>query len=82
MKKDEYRAALLIVYTQAMVLAAYDLDEMIAAIDRAETLGPIVDPTLWKDKRQSMAEDRAVLEAALPLWRMGRELNEEGEHFE
>lgn len=47
------------------------LEEAIAAIDRADAIGPVVDPTLYRAKAQVMGEDRQVLLAVRELGRLG-----------
>ena len=65
-----YRAAVLACAAAGGMLAAHDLAETLRAIETAETMGPIIDPTLFKDKAKAMREDAELLRAALPLWRL------------
>lgn len=67
-KISEYRSALYACRIAATILLAHDLDEMLAAIAKADALAPILDPTLYRDKAKAMHEDRELLEAARPLW--------------
>jgi len=71
---QEYQAVVLACHTAARMLAQYDLGELLRDIDRAEGLGPILDPTLYREKRQAMQEDKEIVEAALPLWKFGRRI--------
>ncbi len=48
------------------------LDEAIAAIDTADAVGPIFDPTAWGAKGAAMREDREILVAVRDLTRLGR----------
>lgn len=48
-----------------------DLDAAIAAIDRADSLGVAIDPTLYRDRHRQMAEDREVLVALRNMARLG-----------
>jgi methyl coenzyme M reductase gamma subunit len=48
----------------ANTLSQYDLDGLIAAGQRADSIGAIVDPTLYRSKAHAMREDLAMLEAA------------------
>lgn len=73
---DDYKAAVRTCYLAAKMLAQHDLKHVIAAINRAETVGPIVDPTLYREKSGHMAEDKRVVEAALALRNIGLELEE------
>lgn len=69
----EYQAALHACATIAKLLQYHDLPALLDAVSTAETVGPLMDPTLWRRQHQAMAEDKALLEAALPLWRWGKE---------
>jgi len=77
-KKAEYQAAVLAAVLCAGILSEHDIPSLLAAIDSAESLGPLLDPTLWREKHQAMQEDREVLRAALPLWELAKKL--EAEH--
>lgn len=74
---EDYHSALLACITAAKVLQQHDLAKRLRDISTADTLGPMVDPTLWRDKHKAMYEDREVLEAALPLWKLGQRLGKE-----
>lgn len=58
-------------------LAELDLPSILRDIERAETLGPFLDPTLARQKWQAMMEDKELLEAALPLSEMGLRVKDE-----
>ncbi len=75
-KIAEYREAVHACTLVASLLRAHDLPAMLEAIDRAHAVGPIVDPTLYRAKVGAMLEDREVLAAALPLWRIGEKLED------
>ena len=66
----DYRAALEAVAMAMAILRQHDLPRLLFAIERADTLGPILHPTLYREKGAAMREDAEVLEAALPLWRL------------
>jgi hypothetical protein len=70
MKPGEYQQTLLIVAFMMASLRSIDVPAAIEAIGKAETVGPVLDPTLYRANGQKMAEDKAMLEAALPLWRL------------
>ncbi len=76
MTADEllYQGTVRACYFCGQVLAPYDLPAMIKAIEHAETVGPVLDPTLYRDKVNAMLQDKALLEAALPLWKLHREV--------
>lgn len=63
----------------ASILTQYDLPKLLEAIGRAEAFGPLLDPTLYREKAGAMDADRELLEAALPLWRFGKKMKEVAE---
>lgn len=67
---EEYRSAVLSCAMAARLLNGHDIPALLAAIDRAEAFGPILDPTLFREKSRAMSEDKRLLKAALPLYRM------------
>jgi hypothetical protein len=71
---EQYRADMTAVYAAAAVLATVPVDRMLAAIDTADAVAPILDPTLYQQQARAMHEDRDVLRAALPLAELGRKL--------
>jgi hypothetical protein len=68
----EYQAAVAVCATTAGVLTHVDLPAILESIEKAHTVGPILDPTLYRDKRKAMEEDAELLKAALPLWRLAK----------
>ena len=64
-KIEKYRTALLHCALAAKLLGTHDLPKLLSDINRAETLGPMVDPTLYREQHLAMAQDKALLEAAL-----------------
>lgn len=66
--QDAVRACALL----AGLLLMHDLPALLRAIERADAIGPLVDPTLWRDKGAAMLQDKELLEAALPLWQYAR----------
>lgn len=60
----EYRRALQSVWLAVAILRKTDFELLIAAIDKADTLGPLIDPTLYCEKHRLMAEDRELFVAA------------------
>lgn len=69
MTAAEYSALLQTTYMARELLAQLDLPAAIAACSRAEALGPILDPTLYRAKHEAMGQDRHVLAAALAFVR-------------
>lgn len=64
MDKEEYRNLLRSCYDLAIMANALDLGKLNEAVnmaDRAEAIGPIVDPTLHKEKGKALSEDIKLL---------------------
>lgn len=59
-----YKASLQVLVSQAHVLLEIDTPAMLEAIDRADTLGPILNPTLWMLGHNSLDQVRTVVQAA------------------
>ena len=64
---ETYRAAVIAAKLAAELLAQHPIAELLRAIDRADAIGPILDPTLYRGKQVAMHEDKCILEAALRL---------------
>jgi hypothetical protein len=64
---EEYQDAVRRVALVASMLADIDFAKLIRAIDHADAVGPILNPTLWRDRHKAMHEDRALLVAAQNL---------------
>jgi len=75
LKKIEFQGAVHSAVLCAKLLQAHDLPAMLAAIEHADAIGPLADPTLWNQNHKAMQQDREVLEAALPLWQLGKKLD-------
>lgn len=74
MNINDYQSAMVSCILAAKDLIGHDLPDILAQIDKAETIGPFLDPTLYRQKAKAMEEDKQMLEAALPLWKMGKKL--------
>lgn len=74
MKAARYQEGLINAHMLAALVRAADIDfgAMLEAIQYADTLGPIVDPTAWMKGEKAMCEDKRVLEI---LGRARRELD-------
>lgn len=60
-----YKSARMACEIAKSLLEQHDFSTLIAAIDRADSIGPVLDPTLWREKHRAMLEDREVFAAAL-----------------
>jgi hypothetical protein len=67
-KIAEYRAAVLACHMARQILQLHELPTILDAIERAGAIGPVLDPTLYRDKAKAMEEDREILRAAMALW--------------
>lgn len=72
----EYRDVMLTVATAAKLLLTADIEQMLAAIERADCFGPLFDPTAWREKHEAMGQDKELLQAALPLKLKAKEIRE------
>ena len=60
----EYRGELQLIVLAASLIREIDFASRIASIDRADVLGPLIDPTLYRDKSHVMHIDRELFVAA------------------
>lgn len=75
-KIEEYQNAIKSVVLCSNMIAEHDLSKLLADIEFADSFGPILDPTLWREKHRAMLEDKKILEAALPLWRLAQAMKD------
>jgi len=61
----DYHAAVHAAAVAVCMLRLHPLSAILQSIERAEALGPMIDPTLWRAKSQAMREDAALLTAAI-----------------
>lgn len=61
--KENYPATLAQLWALAFLVEEAPLGEMIAAAEHADTVGSIVDPTLYRDKCRALGEDIEMLRA-------------------
>lgn len=67
---ETYQQAVQSCALAAAIVRQYDVPALLRAIERAHAVGPILDPTLYRDKAGAMDRDRQLLEAAMPLWKL------------
>lgn len=70
----EYQAAVRTCHLLGQMLLQYDLPAMLTAINRCESIGPVVAPTLWLSNSEAMDKDNKLLVATMPLWKVMREM--------
>ena len=73
---EEYQENLKTCGLAALFVERVDIPDMLARIERADSIGGMIDPTLYRDKREAMMQDKELLEAALPLWRYAQKIRE------
>lgn len=69
----EYQSLLRSAMLAGAMLQPFDIDGALVAIGRSHAIGPILDPTLYRDKVDAMELDAELLKAARPLWRLARD---------
>lgn len=68
---ESYRAAIQAAAICSQMLTQHDIPKLLEDISRAEALGPIMDPTLYREKARAMQQDKELLKAAAPLRELG-----------
>lgn len=68
----EYQNAIKTCAMAARIMATLEIDKLLESISKADAVAPLVDPTLWMQKRDAMLQDRELLNAARPLWEWGK----------
>lgn len=66
---DTTREGWTLLANYARIIAMLPLETWLEAINRAEAVGPIVDPTLWIKANGNMADVKRLIQAAMPLKR-------------
>lgn len=66
-KADVYRLAVVTAAQVGVQLLPFDLNGLLQDIEHAHAVGPILDPTLYREKVDVMELDKELLRAALPL---------------
>ena len=76
LSKIEYEMHLKKCYLLLSILDEIPLDVMDAMVNRAESFGMFVDPTLYIAKRAAMEQDHKTIKALLPAWNHTRAIKE------
>lgn len=61
--KDNYGPNLASLWALAHLVAEVPIGDMLAAAERATVMGPILDPTLYREKQAALHEDIEMLRA-------------------
>lgn len=78
-KQKAYRKQLLKLIHALQVIHTVDVPKLIQNINTAETIGPMIDPTLYRQNQKAMKEDKEMLKALLPAWEFGNKLKKDFE---
>ena len=76
MTAEEYQNTLRVCAMLAGLIGEHDIPKMLEMIERADAFGGMIDPTLYREKHGAMMEDKELLEAVLPLWRISKKFQE------
>lgn len=76
MTPEEYRQHLCTIASAAGLIRNVDVPDLLARIERADAFGAVLDPTLYRARHDAMMQDKRLLEAALPLYHLAKELQE------
>ena len=68
MELEEYQGHLRQAALLVGLVRMIPVTKMLGMISWAETTGPMLDPTLYREKAQAMKEDAELLEALLPMY--------------
>jgi hypothetical protein len=69
MEPTEYRVQLQSVFNLGTLVRGLKLEELLQAMNRAESVGPILDPTLFQAAAPQMAWQKRAVRAALRFQR-------------
>jgi len=74
MEKAEYLGTLRVVRQCALMLSQVPIPEAIQTAERADAIGPILDPTLYRTKHAVLQVDIEFMRASLELRKLGLKL--------
>lgn len=78
MDKTDYDLQLRSIFSLAALVRGLKIAQVLNAMNRAESVAPIVDPTLWLRASRSLQQQRKIVEAALRFQRVVKEVAAEG----
>lgn len=76
MTPKEYRDQFELLAGAARIVSMVDVQDLLRRIERADSVGAMIDPTLYRAKHADMMKDKEFLEAVLPLWRFVKQARE------
>jgi hypothetical protein len=77
MNREAYETALHMASNAIALIDLVPVPDILNAMERADAVGPILDPTLYRAKAAAMAQDREIMEALLPAWRLAQKIKAE-----
>jgi len=77
MREQEFLTIQHQILALAPIVAEMDLVEFIDTIEQADTIGPMLAPSLWMRKHEDMDRIRQLAEALLPFRRAVLKMREE-----
>jgi len=69
---DEYREHLIGAILIVKMAGNIPVPELLQAIEHAEVVGPVLDPTLYRNKAHAMEQDKELLRAVLPIHQLAK----------
>lgn len=71
---QDYACTLRTAHLAMRLLSQWDVPAVLRAQEQAHAVGPILDPTLYRQRAEALRQDQEILRATLPLWRLARKL--------
>lgn len=72
--EHRYKDAIKTIHLCMVMLSSHDYDAILRDAERAESIGPFLDPTLWGKKHEALREDINCIRAAMPLYKFGKKV--------
>lgn len=82
MNEAEYKAAQMQLVMLARILADIDLPALQNLITRGNSIGPIIAPTMYRDKMGDLERMEGLVQAFMPAWKKANEMRDEFEDAE
>jgi hypothetical protein len=79
MNEAEYKAAQMQLVMLARILADIDLPALQNLITRGHSIGPILAPTMYRDKMGDLERMEGLVQAFIPAWKKANEMRDEFE---
>lgn len=78
MDRIDYDLQLRLVFNLATLVRQLRIGEVLSAMNKAESVAPVLFPTLWLRASGSLQQQKEIVEAALQFQRVVREVVAEG----